>query len=192
MCSLPPLPRRRRGFNLIEAAIVLGVVGLVIGGIWVAAAEVSERMRIQRTIEQLSFMVNCVRGKLQPWHVAAEGTSALRDLQCLPPDSVRRNYSAGFMISTAFWPKVSVQINGDGEIQFIFFASAAEGLFDPGECDRLTQAIANSFGTSGEYLARIRTNQGGFVNYTPDQFPYAVVADKCGDFPRFFFRIPKQ
>lgn len=30
----------RRGFNLIEAAIVLGVIGLVIGGIWVAASAV--------------------------------------------------------------------------------------------------------------------------------------------------------
>ena len=33
--------KSKRGFNLIEAAIVLGVVGLVIGGIWVAAAKVS-------------------------------------------------------------------------------------------------------------------------------------------------------
>lgn len=32
--------RLRLGFNLIEAAIVLGVVGLVIGGIWVAASAV--------------------------------------------------------------------------------------------------------------------------------------------------------
>jgi hypothetical protein len=36
---------RRRGFNLIEAAIVLGVIGLVIGGIWVAAAAVTENRR---------------------------------------------------------------------------------------------------------------------------------------------------
>lgn len=37
---------RRRGFNLIEAAIVLGVIGLVIGGIWVAAAKVQQNMRV--------------------------------------------------------------------------------------------------------------------------------------------------
>jgi hypothetical protein len=35
---------RERGFNLIEAAIVLGVVGLVIGGIWVAASAVKDRL----------------------------------------------------------------------------------------------------------------------------------------------------
>jgi len=33
---------RRNAFSLIEAAIVLGIVGLVIGGIWVAAAAVSQ------------------------------------------------------------------------------------------------------------------------------------------------------
>jgi len=34
---------RKRGFNLVEAAIVLGIVGLVIGGIWVAASSVNEK-----------------------------------------------------------------------------------------------------------------------------------------------------
>lgn len=39
------LQRISCGFNLIEAAIVLGLIGLVIGGIWVAASAVSENMR---------------------------------------------------------------------------------------------------------------------------------------------------
>jgi type II secretory pathway pseudopilin PulG len=45
MVSPPP---RKRGFSLIEAAIVLGVVGLVIGGIWVAAADVSDNIKANR------------------------------------------------------------------------------------------------------------------------------------------------
>lgn len=36
---------RYGGFSLIEAAIVLGVVGLIIGGIWVAASAVNEKLR---------------------------------------------------------------------------------------------------------------------------------------------------
>jgi type II secretory pathway pseudopilin PulG len=39
-----PTNRSCRGFNLIEAAIVLGVIGLVIGGIWIAASSVQDRM----------------------------------------------------------------------------------------------------------------------------------------------------
>lgn len=39
----------RRAFSLVEAAIVLAVVGLVIGGIWTAAATVTENHRINET-----------------------------------------------------------------------------------------------------------------------------------------------
>lgn len=41
------MPRQNRGFNLVEAAIVLGVVGLVIGGIWIAASSVSRENKRQ-------------------------------------------------------------------------------------------------------------------------------------------------
>lgn len=41
----------RRGFSLIEAAIVLGIVGLVIGGIWVAASAVTESRKMRLMIE---------------------------------------------------------------------------------------------------------------------------------------------
>ena len=43
------IARYKRGFNLIEVAMVLGVVGLVIGGIWVAAAAVNENMKVNDT-----------------------------------------------------------------------------------------------------------------------------------------------
>jgi len=38
-----------RGFSLIEAAIVLGIIALVVGGIWTAASSVRERRRISET-----------------------------------------------------------------------------------------------------------------------------------------------
>lgn len=40
-----------RGFNLVEAAIVLGVVGLVIGGIWIAASAASETYKVNKSVE---------------------------------------------------------------------------------------------------------------------------------------------
>lgn len=53
--QLPP-PRLKNGqkikdFNLIEAAIMLGVAGLVIGGIWAAANAVSENYKIAETVK---------------------------------------------------------------------------------------------------------------------------------------------
>ena len=44
---------KSHGFNLVEAAIVLGVVGLVIGGIWVAASSVKENNNRQRALTQI-------------------------------------------------------------------------------------------------------------------------------------------
>lgn len=49
--------RVERGFSLIEAAIVLGVVGLVIGGIWVAAASVSAQHRASVLAGDISKIV---------------------------------------------------------------------------------------------------------------------------------------
>ena len=38
--------QRRRGFTLTEIAIVLGIVGLILGAIWVAAAAVYNNLRV--------------------------------------------------------------------------------------------------------------------------------------------------
>lgn len=46
------------GFNLIEAAIVLGLVGLVVGGIWVAAAKVKDSIKWSQTEEGWIYYMN--------------------------------------------------------------------------------------------------------------------------------------
>ncbi len=43
--SLSKLYAKRRAFSLIEASIVLGVVGLVVGSVWVVSAKVNSSMR---------------------------------------------------------------------------------------------------------------------------------------------------
>lgn len=62
--SLMSLRRRRaatKGFNLIEAAIVLGIVGLVVGGIWVAATSVYANLRSKQSTDTLLSVVQGVR-----------------------------------------------------------------------------------------------------------------------------------
>src|SRR5450755_2463049 len=48
---------KQSGFNLIEAAIVLGIVGLIVGGIWAAAGAAYEGMRQQNASKQLLSLV---------------------------------------------------------------------------------------------------------------------------------------
>jgi type II secretory pathway pseudopilin PulG len=52
---------KQRGFNLIEAAIVLGVVGLVIGGIWIAAAAVNKNYKINQTQQGVLEIIQRIR-----------------------------------------------------------------------------------------------------------------------------------
>lgn len=44
-------PHTKKGFNLVEAVIVLGIIGLVMGGIWVTASAVRESYRINETAQ---------------------------------------------------------------------------------------------------------------------------------------------
>lgn len=44
------------GFSLVESAIVLAIVGLIIGGIWVAAAAVNRERALNRTVEIIGVM----------------------------------------------------------------------------------------------------------------------------------------
>lgn len=53
--------KSQRGFNLIEIAIVLAVVGLIIGGIYTAASAVTENNRRRNTQTQLLTIVQNIR-----------------------------------------------------------------------------------------------------------------------------------
>jgi prepilin-type N-terminal cleavage/methylation domain-containing protein len=53
--------KRTRGFNLIEIAIVLAVVGIIVGGIYVAASSVYENNRKQEVQKQLLTIVQNMR-----------------------------------------------------------------------------------------------------------------------------------
>lgn len=52
---------RHRGMTLIELAIVLGVTGLLVGGIWAAAAAAHEAQRVNQTVDQVRQIVENVR-----------------------------------------------------------------------------------------------------------------------------------
>ena len=58
-------PRTRQnnqlGFNLIEAAIVLGIVGLVIGGVFAAWGAVTSQQRVHKASDQTTAIVSQIR-----------------------------------------------------------------------------------------------------------------------------------
>lgn len=55
------LKTKRRGFTLMELAIVLAVMGAVTGGIWAASAAAYQHYKVSRGLEQLQQIVDNVR-----------------------------------------------------------------------------------------------------------------------------------
>ena len=52
---------KKRGFTLTEIAIVLGIVGLILGAIWVAAAAVYNNLRVSHANTEVLQIAQAVR-----------------------------------------------------------------------------------------------------------------------------------
>jgi hypothetical protein len=74
-CSEAVARIKRRGFNLIDAAIVLALVGLVVGGIWVAAAHFSEEYKVNKTVQDLELIVKKIQNLISYHDAEAIGGS---------------------------------------------------------------------------------------------------------------------
>ncbi len=95
---------QKRGFSLIEAAIVLGVVGAVIGTIWVSAANMYESWRINQYADAMLSIRKCVQNKFPRLEcdyttlclpTTDEGylteTKFFDDIGCIPRDIIVRD-----------------------------------------------------------------------------------------------------
>ncbi|MGE4352086.1 MAG: type 4 pilus major pilin [Bdellovibrionales bacterium] len=71
------MPRKQRGFTLTEAAIVLGIMGLILGAIWVAAAAVYNNLRVTTTSNQLLQVVQSIRSMHATQQTVDSGINSL-------------------------------------------------------------------------------------------------------------------
>jgi len=54
--------KRHTGFTLTEIAVVLSIIGLILGVVWVAAASVNSNQRVDTTIGQFMTAIQSIRG----------------------------------------------------------------------------------------------------------------------------------
>lgn len=100
---------RKRAFSLIEAAIVLGVVGLVIGGIWISAASIRAKIRANNVV----YMVNQTIEVYQKYakETPSQDIIHLMNGTLLPP---------GFTYTPNVWGNTDI-IHGNGVILYGFY-----------------------------------------------------------------------
>ncbi len=93
--SFLSIRHQRRGFNLVEAAIVLGVIGLVIGGIWVAASKITNDLKLNQATTGLLLIVDQYRSIYKPFGITAiyNGPSTITSqiIGVIPEGFSRRN-----------------------------------------------------------------------------------------------------
>lgn len=102
------LPRKLRGFTLTEAAIVLGIVGLILGAIWVAAAAVYNNLRVSTTSNQLLQIVQAVRSinatsTTVPGLNGTAGATLIAQAGGIPSDMVTRDAAGAVTAVRDVW-----------------------------------------------------------------------------------------
>lgn len=84
---------RRQGFTLTEIAIVLGIIGLILGAIWVAAGAVYNNLRVSKATTELLQIAQGVRSLYATQSTVDTGpgideTSALIAARVFPSDTI--------------------------------------------------------------------------------------------------------
>jgi major structural subunit of bundle-forming pilus len=166
----------RRGFNLIEAAIVLGVIGLVIGGIWVAAAAVQANLRKSDASKGLIQIIQNTRnlyyGQSPTGTTDVTVTTELINARAIPGDFI-----SGTTARNPFNGAVTVVIDpANAEIDVSYAAVPRDACID------LTSKNTNI--SSGMGLTRLIIDAtGGGTDTTITTFPYlpTAAATNCGD-----------
>lgn len=185
---------RRKGFNLVEAAIVLGVVGLVIGGIWIAAAKVRES---QETANFKTFFV-WFKNEAKKIDQQMRGSGGSGDitpaigLQTLTaPGGFTYNQTGHYYISGQMFAFARTN-SSSLEMQFIFTPDP-EGSYTlsarPGACIALLTDAFREWRTPA-YVYVTDINENDLLDISPPTAPPSItnIISICGTAATFYIQ----
>lgn len=128
-----------RGFTLTEIAIVLGIIGSVLGGIWYAASMALEHRRVTRAVAQINTIITNFRSIYSGHRVDFPGwtdvTAMAIGAHLMPDDMIDEGVTSQ---GRGVWTNSWVQVSADGTDNGIRIDYA--GL-TPGECSRLAMTL---------------------------------------------------
>jgi type II secretory pathway pseudopilin PulG len=172
------------GFNLIESAIVLALIGIVIGGIWVAAASVAEDRKVRETLEGVTLIAENIRRLISVADSSAIGSSYDLTNTAISAKMLPENWISGSAAKNPFGGSV-----------FVFNASAGSDFdirlygLPSSVCTRLISRVSVMGGTDRKYGPHaVATYIGGVLNVYISTFPIspATAAAACSGSVNYF------
>lgn len=187
------------GFNLIEAAIVLAIIGLVIGTIWVAAAVVNDAQKIEETKKGVIMTANNMQNLISSADATTIGnsaslTNAAIAAQAFPANwitsstTAKNPYGGSFTVANyALPPRFDVYLHG------IPYTACVKLLTQISAYGAMAGSLgAGSSGRTGLGYISIKTDDGATTLLTTTTFPVspttaASVCDPALNFMVFTF-----
>ena len=153
----------RRGFTLTEIAIVLGIIGVILGAIWIAASTVYGNLRISKTISQLVRVSQATRAlyAMTPTMVDAAGTdetTVFINANVFPGDMINGAATANAWDSTVMVTAQTISQTGDA------FGVEYNGV-PTAPCISLLSATTGAGRDSGLYYASASAAPKGATAY---------------------------
>ena len=170
-----PRSAPRSAFNLIEAAIALGVISMVLGGILAGANMAVESYRISRTATALIAAANNLRGALPA--TMATGSLVSLDLTYLTNAKIfPTDFVTTTGIKTLWNTPITASINGGGAstpyIQLTF------SMPDKTNCLKFAAAVTSRFKDRTDlYEVAVGDATNGYTAYSA--WPLAVDGTHC-------------
>jgi len=158
-------PKYQHGMNLLETAIVLLVIGLVVGGIWTAAAAARENLNYKRDMEGIAYTVSRMRAVFVRANQPASSNLSLNNaagwaMGVYPPDWVTSNGIVG-----PDGTNMAIYLESAATVSpsfLIYFVGLSQSM-----CIKLVKGIWSKYNTYGsvDLVSLGISNGSGYVSY---------------------------
>ena len=184
--------KNQRGFTLIEIAIVLTIVGLVIGGIWLAASTVTTNNKSRQAQEQAVQIIQSIKNGFASQTGAAPATgvttTVAKNAGWFPASSVRGGFTShAFVSGTPSEDTIKVAAgasSGAGNTILLTFGTTTN-KFPVEACGALASTLSSSSNINSLAIKQVNgsavaaTTTGNGANQTTTSSSYANAVNSC-------------